>query len=93
MTKCRIKYKVAICARTKYIINKSFIFYEQLCDYLCRMAAGNVIHKVNFALKTLCRCFGFSKTRQDTQVQYKLSKNLPNHELRFISDQSVLSVD
>jgi hypothetical protein len=36
MTKCRIKYKVAICGRTKYIINKSFIFYEQLCDYLCR---------------------------------------------------------
>ena len=36
MTKCRIMYKVAICGRTKYIINKSFIFYEQLCDYLCR---------------------------------------------------------
>ncbi len=37
MTKCRINYKLAICGRTKYIlINKSFIFYEQLCDYLCR---------------------------------------------------------
>ncbi len=31
---CRIKYKVVICGRTKYII-KSFVIYEQLCCNGC----------------------------------------------------------
>ena len=31
MTKCSIKYKVAICGRTKCITNESLLVYEQLC--------------------------------------------------------------
>ena len=36
MTKCSIKYKVAICGRTKCITNKSLLVYEQLCRKGCR---------------------------------------------------------
>ena len=36
MTKCSIKYKVAICGRTKCITNESLLVYEQLCRTGCR---------------------------------------------------------
>ena len=36
MTKCSIKYKVAICGRTKSITNESVLVYEQLCRKGCR---------------------------------------------------------
>ena len=36
MTKCSIKYKVAICGRTKCTTNKSLLVYEQLCRKGCR---------------------------------------------------------
>ena len=36
MTKCSIKYKVAICGRTKCITNESLWIYEQLCRKGCR---------------------------------------------------------
>ena len=36
MTKCSIKYKVAICGRTKCITNESLLVYEQLCHTGCR---------------------------------------------------------
>ena len=36
MTKCSIKYKVAMCGRTKCITNESLLVYEQSCRKGCR---------------------------------------------------------
>ncbi len=60
MTKCPIKYKVAICGRTEYIINKSFIFYEQLCRNGCRkrdlLTPPRIVYLLSVCLSCLSIC-------------------------------------